>query len=176
MGGNILLTGKPGVGKTTLIRRLLAHGGWRAGGFFTEEVRAGGQRTGFRLVTLDGREALLASARPAAWRPRVGRYTVHLESLEELAIPALQEALAQAELIVIDEIGKMELLAPAFRPVVLACLDAAKPLLATIGVGQDATMRAIRARPDVTLIEVTPANRDRLVHEVAARLRQSLAG
>jgi len=73
MARAVLLTGPPRSGKTTVVRAVAARLGPRAGGFYTEEVRAAGQRTGFRIVTLDGHEALLASVRLPG-PPRVGRY------------------------------------------------------------------------------------------------------
>jgi nucleoside-triphosphatase len=170
MDGKILLMGKPGVGKTTLIRRIFQRISVRAGGFYTREIRDGRVRTGFQLVTLDGREAILASTRTSAGHPRVGRYTVHVDVLEQLAVPALEDALAQSELIVIDELGKMEMCSVRFRQTVMTCLLSPKPLLATIGVSADPSIRAIRCRPEVTTVEVTLANRDRLVDEMVTML------
>src|SRR3990170_8149394 len=104
----ILLTGRPGCGKTTLIREVVRSLDVPAGGFYTEEVRAAGRRLGFDLVTLDGRRACLASVNSRS-RLRVSRYGVELAALDGLGTEAIRSGIAGASLIVIDEIGKMEL-------------------------------------------------------------------
>src|SRR5579885_397610 len=86
----LVLTGRPGVGKTTLIRRLADALGSRAGGFYTEEIRQGGRRVGFRLVTLDGEQAVLAHV---GWRDRphrVGRYGVDIAVVDRKGSGAKQ--------------------------------------------------------------------------------------
>ncbi len=107
-GLNLLVTGRPGVGKTTLLESVLEQlrGLSRLAGFTTAEVRdPSGQRTGFRILTVEGKEAELARV---GFRSsvRVGRYGVNLEAFERLALPEL--ARRDIDLIVIDEIGKME--------------------------------------------------------------------
>ncbi len=53
----LLLTGLPGVGKTILVRRVLARlDALRVAGFTTEEIRKGGRRLGFRIVDFERRE------------------------------------------------------------------------------------------------------------------------
>ena len=104
---NILLTGYPGSGKTTVMTRLLALGGFNAGGFYTEEIREGNTRKGFKIITLGGDEAVLAEVGfPSKYR--VGKYGVNVKGIEEVAVRALENALASKDLIIIDEIGKME--------------------------------------------------------------------
>ena len=160
MGQALFLTGRPGVGKTTAIRLVVARLGARAGGFYTEEIREAGRRTGFRLVTLDGATGTLAGLNvPGPYR--VGRYGVHLSNLEDLGVKALRRAIRQptVPVVVIDEIGKMELFSAAFREAVLAGLDSPKLLIGTITMARSPWVEAIKARPNVTVMEVTPANR-----------------
>jgi len=168
MGKNILLTGRPGVGKTTVIRRVAEQlGGWEVSGFYTQELRLSGRRIGFQVVTLDGREGRLAEVGLDSPH-RVGRYGVDVEGFERAALPAL--AVPEADLIVIDEIGKMECFSPAFQQAVERALDGSVPVLGTIGRGGGFFMRAVRSREDIQLLEVTPANR----RELPGRLAQML--
>jgi nucleoside-triphosphatase len=165
----ILLTGRPGSGKTTLIRRLLADCKLEAGGFFTQEVRVGGARRGFEIVTLTGERGVLAHV-DIRGRHRVGRYGVDLSSLEALGVSAIQGAVEAGGLVVIDEIGPMELLSDRFRGAVLGALDSSVPLLGTIVWRSMPFADRIKARDDVQVIEVRPDNRDAVVAQVRAWL------
>ena len=113
-----LLTGKPGTGKTSLIKEVVSRVKGKAGGFYTEEMRRGGVREGFRLVTLDGHSAILAHINIHS-PYRVSRYGVNIEGLDQIGISTLREAAQQCDLIVIDEIGKMELVSVDFKEAVL---------------------------------------------------------
>ncbi|MFA0733046.1 MAG: hypothetical protein LKKZDAJK_002913 [Candidatus Fervidibacter sp.] len=169
---NLLLVGSPGVGKTTVIRRTLSllPPSWRVGGFFTEEVREGGERIGFHIVTLDGRRDWLA--RKGLSSPyRVGKYGVDVDAVERTALPALEKALREATLIVVDEIAKMELCHPQFAPLVWRCLDSPKPVLAVIQQSRLPFLDKVRARSDGQLWEVTAHNRNALPQQLAAHLR-----
>ena len=91
----ILLTGHPGVGKTTAIKSIIALLGNKAGGFYTQEVRAQGRRTGFEIVPLDGRTAWLASRSSAVTfkeEIRFGKYRINLRAIDSIAVPALKRA------------------------------------------------------------------------------------
>ena len=90
----ILLTGKPGCGKTTLIRRLLENVPGDVGGFYTQEIREGGRRKGFEIITLDGERGILAHVDIQSSQ-RLGKYRLDLHALERLAVPAIREAAAQ---------------------------------------------------------------------------------
>lgn len=170
----ILLSGRPGCGKTTLIRHVVGALGVSAGGFYTQEVRTQGGRQGFDLITLDGRRVTLASV--ASGSPyRVSKYGVELAALEEVGAPAVEEAIASAQLIVIDEIGKMELFSQRFRRAVLAALDSGKPVLASIMLGPHPLADAIKGRPEVELLVLSEANRSQLEGRVLSTLRRLLA-
>lgn len=173
MGQALFLTGRPGVGKTTVIRVVVARLRRDAGGFYTEEIREGGVRTGFRLVALDGPAGTLASVNISG-PIRVGKYGVDLHDLEEVGVKALWRAVEQPDIsvVVIDEIGKMELVSPAFREAVLAALDGPKVVLATVMARSHPWVDKLKAGEGVTLVEVTLANRQALPERLLSRLSQ----
>ena len=169
----MLVTGPPGSGKTTVIRGVIdLLAGVPMAGFYTEEIRGSGARTGFRVVTLDGRTARLASVGQRGG-PRVGRYTVHLSDFEAIALPQL-EPRPNIALIVIDEIGKMECLSPAFVAAARRALTATVPLLGTVAVAGGGFVAEAKRAPGVTVVTVTPENRGRLPRELVARLQDEL--
>jgi nucleoside-triphosphatase len=171
-GLNLLVTGKPGVGKTTLVERLLERlrGSLRIAGFTTTEVREpAGRRLGFDIVTLDGRRGELA--RVGLQSPvRVGRYGVNLRGFEQLALPELSRR--DVHLIVIDEIGKMECSSGRFRRAVEDALDAPANVLATMGISALPFFRAIRERPDIEAISLTEQNRDALMDQLCVHFER----
>ena len=119
MGKAIFLTGVPGCGKTTVIQEVLTLVPRRAGGFITQEIREEGRRKGFKIITLDGREAIMAHV-DIRGTPRIGKYGVDLRAIKEVAVESLRCALDEGSLTVIDEIGPMEILSERFRQIVRA--------------------------------------------------------
>ncbi|MCX7642852.1 MAG: NTPase [Armatimonadetes bacterium] len=172
---NLLITGLPGVGKTTVIRKVLAllTREVKFDGFFTEEVREKGERIGFQIVTADGQKAWLAK-RGFPSPHKVGKYGVNVEAIGSVAIPALKRALKQADIVVIDEIAKMELSHPAFAEVVWECLESSKPVLGVIQRTQLPFINKVKAREDVQIFEVTHQNRNELPEKIAKELAQLL--
>jgi nucleoside-triphosphatase len=160
-----LLTGRPGTGKTSLIRQAVAglKGGF--GGFYTEEIRAGGTRLGFKLITLDGDEAVLAHVDFHS-RYRVGKYGVDIDGLEQVGVPALAEAIGQRDVIVIDEIGKMELFSSRFREAALEAVQSGKPVLGTVMLSPHPWADDIKRQPQVKLVEVTRTNYYRVLADI----------
>jgi nucleoside-triphosphatase len=162
MNSIILLTGRPGSGKTTLIRRVLARLTRPAGGFYTQEIREGGARKGFEIVTLDGECGILAHINISS-KHRISKYGVDMFALETLAIPALRDAFMHKKILVIDEIGPMEILSPRFRQVVLEILGGDTNVLGSI-VGRSTPFTdQIKSRAEITLMDITPENREELV-------------
>lgn len=140
-----LLTGSPGVGKSTVIQRLVAQLGPVGGGFYTSELRQNGQRAGFEIVTLAGQREYLATTGPAVTFARAapfGRYRVNLAALDTLAVPVLRQAAAEGRVVVVDEIGPMELLSPQFGEVIWELLASPAAIIGT-GVGSSADGRGI---------------------------------
>jgi nucleoside-triphosphatase THEP1 len=158
---NILLTGAPRCGKSTLVEKVINRIDKPLRGFFTRELREGGKRVGFSIVTLDGKKGFLAH-QDLGGRYRVGKYGVNLKDIEEIAVPSMMPR-DKNEIIVIDEIGKMECLSRRFREALLEVLDSQNPVIGTIALKGDRFVRQIKERNDVVLMEVTEKNRNELV-------------
>jgi nucleoside-triphosphatase len=165
MASVYLLTGSPGTGKTTVIKQAIAGSEIKVGGFYTEEIRSGGTRQGFRIVTLDGQDAILAHVDNPS-RYRVSKYGVDIGNLDNIGVSAIERAIAESDLIVIDEIGKMELFSPRFREAVLKAIDSGKKVLGTIMLNPHPFANDIKRHPNVKVIELTRANHDQVLKEI----------
>jgi nucleoside-triphosphatase len=162
----VLLEGRPGVGKTTVASRLAER--VRAKGFITGEIREGATRVGFAVDSLDGERAVLAHV-DFPGPPRVGKYGVDVEAFERVALPALK-GIRKGQLVVIDEIGKMELASEAFCEAVERLVERDVGLVATVHSFRHPFTDALKRRDDVEVVKVTAANRDELPKRLAGRL------
>ena len=161
----LLLTGQPGTGKTALIKEALAGAKVNRGGFYTEEIRTGGIRQGFRIVTLDGQEVILAHVGISS-PYQVSKYKVDTDSLDRVGVSALHRALNESDLIVIDEIGKMELLSPRFREAVTQAINSGKKVLGTIMLNPHPVADEIKRHPEVETLLVTRDNRTEIMKKI----------
>jgi nucleoside-triphosphatase len=152
-----LLTGRPGTGKTSIIKQVLAGSPVKAGGFYTEEIRHEGTRLGFKLDTLNGKEATLAHI-DFSKRFSVGKYGVDIAVMDKIGVPALLEAAARCDLVVVDEIGKMELFSSAFRKALLEIIGSGKKVLGTIMLYSNPFADAIKNHPSVNIMMLTREN------------------
>jgi nucleoside-triphosphatase len=165
----ILLTGRPGVGKTTVIRRVVSRLKVPAHGFYTAEIRQEGRRRGFEIVTLAGERATLAHVDIAS-EHRISKYGVDVPALDRVGVAAIEAGMDAGGLVVIDEIGPMEVMSPRFRQAVLDALDSGVQIIGTI-YGRSAPFTdRIKDRSDVEVITVTRENRDALVGQILKRL------
>ncbi len=168
---NILLTGRPGIGKTTVISHLyhrLAQ--FKIAGFYTQEIRRAGQREGFLITSFDGLEKTLAHMNYVSVH-KVGKYGVNLSALSEV-ITHLQSEIQKPDLWMIDEIGKMESLSPEFRSFLEHCLQNSRPVVATISISAGGWIERIRQRMDITLLTMNEKNRNELPETIAAMLQK----
>jgi nucleoside-triphosphatase len=165
MANVYLLTGSPGTGKTTVIRQAVAGSEAKAGGFYTEEIRSGGTRQGFKIITLDGKDAILAHV-DSHGRYRVSKYGVDVQNLDNVGVTAINQAIEISDLIVIDEIGKMELFSPRFREAVLKAIDSGKKVLGTIMLNPHPFADNIKHHPEVKVVQLTRVNQDEVLREI----------
>jgi nucleoside-triphosphatase len=170
---NVLVTGRPGIGKTSVIEAVAREFRHVAGGFTTSEIREHGVRKGFRVTTLDGKSAVLAHI-DFSQQVRVGKYGVDVPAFERLALHALQDAILRRRIVVIDEIGKMELTSKLFSDIVGEALDSPAIVLAAVMERRHAFADQIKRRADVVIFELTVETRNNLPGTIAATIREEL--
>ena len=170
MPARLLIEARPGAGKTTALGRLaerLRDDGVALSGFLTRELRGDGRRrVGFEIETFEGERGLIAHV-DIKGPPRVGRYGVDLEEFERVALPALQ---APGDVILIDELGKMELASGRFRQAVLTLFEADVPIAATVHTARHPFTDDLKQRPGVSTLRLTAANREALPEDLLKRL------
>lgn len=171
---HIFLTGPPRIGKTTIVLKVvedLKRRGIKVGGMVSREILEGGVRVGFKIVDLESNaEGILAHINQRVG-PQVGKYRVCLEDLEKVGVRAIARACEIADLIVVDEVGPMELYSEAFRKAVLAALESGKILLGTIHWRVKTSFtNMIRGRGDTEIINVTYDNRDKLPRTIVEEI------
>ena len=171
---HVLLTGSPGVGKTTLLRKVVTRLPGLVGGFYTEEMREEGRRVGFRIQALDGRKGILAHKDALGTyfvQDKKSDYKINLKDLEDIGVDSILKAIESSNLVVIDEVGHMELFSEKFRDAVLKAFDSRKTVLATISKYGGPFEEGLKSRADVKVVEVTRENRDALPDEVFRLVR-----
>jgi nucleoside-triphosphatase len=166
-----LLTGLPGSGKTSLIKQVLSTSTVQCGGFFTEEIRLQGVRQGFRLVTLDGQSLVLAHTGYKSPH-HVSRYGVDIDGLDNVGVAALQQSLRQYPMIVIDEIGKMELFSEKFKTAVLEAIESGVKVLGTIMYKPDPWADLIKQNSRVRLFTLTRQNQPAALKEIQSWIEE----
>lgn len=165
----LFVTGPPRSGKSTLAIEIVKETGFRFGGISTPEFKEGGERKGFMIKDLKtGRQGVLASKElrsPA----NVGSYGVNLADLDRIGSEALENACfdKDIDLIVIDEIGKMELFSKRFKEAVIACLQSNKRVLAVL---HRDYVKDFKQYGEV--FNLTPENRAEIKKRLLASLKQ----
>jgi nucleoside-triphosphatase len=171
----VFLTGIPSIGKSTVVRIVaerIQREGVKVGGMTTADLRSGSTRVGFEIRDLlTGNAGVLAHVNQTTG-PRIGKYRVKSEDLDKLGAESILSAVKHADLIVIDEVGPMELTSHAFKDAVQAALSCGKPLLGTVHRNaQDPLVQSIRTDRAIEVIEVTNENRDMLPSVLLERLK-----
>jgi nucleoside-triphosphatase len=166
------------VGKSTIVRRVaeeLKQTGVQVGGMTTADIRSGSERVGFEIRNLlTGEVGVLAHANRAAGL-RIGRYRVDSEDLDRIGTAAVLSAISAAKLVVIDEVGPMELTSARFKDAVRAALGSQKPIIGTVHRNaQDPLVREIKSDPKIEITEVTHGNRNTLAKVLVERFRAAL--
>ncbi len=173
MSKNILITGLPGCGKTTVFKRLVQRlKDFQPVGFYTQEIREEGGRKGFELTSLDGKNGLLAHVDLSS-DFRVGRYGVDVAGFEAFInrIPFSGKA---TKLVMVDEIGKMECFSEVFQRLILGALDSEKIFIATIALKGTGLIAKIKKRADIRLFEISRQNQDAIISQVSRLVNSSL--
>ena len=162
---NLFITGLPGVGKTTLIKKLSeALKSFHPVGFYTEEIREEGVRKGFELISLEGKKGLL-SHKDLRSPYKVGQYKVDIQGFENF-LNSISFSNPLTRLIIIDEIGKMECLSNQFKRLLKEILDSEKWVIATIAMKGSGLIAEVKGRQDVKLFEIIKGNRESLFSEI----------
>jgi nucleoside-triphosphatase len=157
-GKNIFVTGPPRCGKSTLIEKLILRIEKPMTGFFTREIRERGRRTGFLITTLHGNHGVLAHKNIKS-KFRVGKYGVNLPDIDQIVVPSMLPT-KPTEIVVVDEVGKMECFSLQFRQTLMKMLDSDHQVIGSIAQKGDRFIQEIKARDDVLLVEVSDENRD----------------
>jgi len=172
------VTGRPGIGKTSVLLRAvegLKSKSYKVGGMLSREVREKGVRIGFEIIDFhSGRRGWLAHVNQPVG-PKVGKYRVNLNDLEIIGAGSIRDAAKNAQIVIVDEIGPMELSSQAFRDAVVEAMNSSKPLLGTIHFrARDPLVNLIKNRDDAEIIEVTHENRAHLHNILIDKVMQCL--
>ena len=172
------MTGPPGFGKTSVLLRSvngLRNRGYGIGGMISREVREGGVRVGFEIMdfSTEQRGWLANINQPTG--PKISKYRVNLTDLDAIGVSSIIDAIRSADMIIVDEIGPMELASSAFRDAVTQAAESSKPLLGTIHFGlRDSLVSSLKNREDAEIFEVTYENRETLHNLIIDKVVQSL--
>ena len=174
------ITGMPSVGKTdTLIRiiQALEDHGYVVEGMITEPIIEKKKRVGFYVTDWQTREREVFAHIDFELKDKIGKYGVDINALEMIGVPAIEKAIADEEvnIIVIDEIGKMEMLSEKFCEMVIEALDSDKPLMVTLHKkSRTPLLQDVRRRDDIRILEVTPVNRNLLPYKIEKIMEEKL--
>lgn len=168
----LLLTGSPGVGKTTLLLKIveaLKSRGYSVGGMISREVRAGGTRIGFEILDLACEKRGWLAHVNQKTGPQLGKYRVNLADLDSIGVEAVLKAVRECDVIVIDEIGPMELFSENFRQAVEKAVESGKLMVGVVHwKARDKLVNAVKTRQDAEIFTVTFENRD-ILHQTVVR-------
>nr|WP_279538075.1 nucleoside-triphosphatase [Paenibacillus turpanensis] len=169
-----LLTGKPRMGKTTMIKKLINEiGSEMCGGFYTEEITNSNDRIGFRCVSVNGESVEIANVESPS-KTRIGRYGVDIEAFENFAINILQDALSSKKIIVIDEIGFMQMLSTSFQKIIQDIISDNNIVLGTVPLDSHPEIDKIKYLKKVKIIGVNDFNRNAIPEYLVNDIMETL--
>ncbi|MEM2969457.1 MAG: NTPase [Candidatus Bathyarchaeia archaeon] len=173
------MTGRPGVGKTTVLTKVideLKFKGVKVGGMITKESRTNGERDGFIIYDLGSESKGWLARKKLGHGPQIGKYYVCLNDLESIGVNAILDAVATTDVVVIDEVGPMELLSVRFCNAVLRALDSNRLVLGTIHYrAAHPLIHSIRNKENAKIFEVTAINRCELPNLIAKEILKGLS-
>jgi len=172
----VLITGKPRVGKTTLLRRIyeeLSGKSFNIRGFYTGEIREENKRVGFFIENFRGKRKIFAH-RKIKSEFRVGKYGVDIEALEDIGVPEIEEAIKEKNLLMIDEIGKMELFSRKFQESVKEAFDSEIDIIATIAISPHPFIKELKKRKDVKIYGLNEEKREYLFRKIIELCQKEL--
>ena len=169
---NILIEAKPGIGKTTLLLTIadrIRH--LKLGGFYTQEIRENNKRVGFKVETFSGQSGILSHIKFNT-ALKVGKYRIDIPSFERIGVKGLEVALSDSQIILIDEIGKMELFSERFKETLMQCFESDKKLIATIMSHSHPFVDELKKRSDVQIFKVRLENRHQLTSAIIKEIME----
>ncbi len=164
------ITGLPNSGKTYALLRvidMLKEENLSIGGMMDEPLSDGRRKVGFTVKNLFTGESQIFADTETESKIMIGKIGVDLQKFEEIAIPAIKEACEKCDVIIIDEVGKIEVESQLFIDTVKEALDVNKPMILTLHKkSRNPLLQDIRRRDDVRILEVTPTNRNLLPYKI----------
>ncbi|RLG38236.1 NTPase [Candidatus Alkanophaga liquidiphilum] len=171
----IAVTGRPGIGKSTVIRKVVARlkaEGVSVGGMLSSNIRKGGRRVGFEILDVaSGRRGVLAYI--GLEGPRIGKYGVNMQDLEGIGVTAIRNATQFADVVVIDEIAPMEMKSEKFAAAVEGALISKKHMFVSVHHNLRHEL-AMRVKEEFELFEVTIMNREGLPELISEKYLRAL--
>ena len=164
------ITGLPGSGKTQALMKvveMLELEKYKVGGMITEPILEKNKRTGFYVMDWCSKNKAVLAHVSIKSKFMVGKYGIDLTSLDTIGVEALNTACKESDVIVVDEVGKMEVESDKFVTAVKAAMETDKPMILTLHKkSRNPLLQDIRRRDDVRILEVTPINRNLLPYKI----------